>query len=181
MKRLPPRSQIPALSGYPGDDGVEISSTLKLGPGMNLASYQAALIDRFRNPALKHRTWQIAMDGSQKLPQRLLATIRDRLKTDAPFPRLALGVAAWMRYVSGFDEQGQPIDVRDPMAARLRNIADRAGPHADRLGPALMEVEEIFGTDLPLDPRFRHAVAAALDRLFLAGAHRSVVELNEAH
>ena len=54
-------------------------------PAPTSRAYKAALIERFRNPALKHRTWQIAMDGSQKLPQRLLGTIRDRLQRGAPF------------------------------------------------------------------------------------------------
>ena len=62
-------------------------------PRADLESYRDALLDRFSNPALKHRTWQIAMDGSQKLPQRLLGTIRDRLAAGQPFSRLALGVA----------------------------------------------------------------------------------------
>jgi fructuronate reductase len=31
---------------------------------------------RYSNPALRHRTWQIAMDGSQKLPQRMLDSVR---------------------------------------------------------------------------------------------------------
>jgi fructuronate reductase len=38
--------------------------------------YASLLIDRYSNPALKHRTWQIAMDGSQKLPQRMLDSVR---------------------------------------------------------------------------------------------------------
>jgi fructuronate reductase len=59
----------------------------------NLADYNRRLIERFENPALRHRTWQIAMDGSQKLPQRLLTTACDRLAADAPIPRLALAVA----------------------------------------------------------------------------------------
>ena len=54
----------------------------------NLPSYRAALLQRFHNPALKHRTWQIAMDGSQKLPQRLLGTIRDHVtRRRRPFVR----------------------------------------------------------------------------------------------
>lgn len=141
---------------------------------VDLPTYQAALLDRFRNPALKHRTWQIAMDGSQKLPQRYLGPIRDRLKTGASIDRLALGVAGWMRYVTGVDEKGQPIDVRDPMAARLRSIADAAGPVAARLAPALAGVVEIFGTDLPADPRFMGAVETALGRLFEHGARKTV-------
>ena len=84
-------------------------------------------------------------------------------------PRLALGVAAWMRYVTGIDEKGRPIDVRDPMSARLRSIADEAGPVAERLAPALLGVQEVFG-DLAQDPRFTKPVTEALGRLFQNGS-----------
>ena len=112
------------------------------------------LLARFRNPALRHLNRQIAMDGSQKLPQRLLGTVRARLARGAPIERLALGVAGWMRYVTGVDERGRPIDVRDPLSARLKLIADREGLDAARLAPALAGVREIFGDDLAADPRF---------------------------
>ncbi len=64
---------------------LEAAPTLPPLPGLDLAAYRRDLIARFRNPALRHRTWQIAMDGSQKLPQRLLNTIRARLAAGAPF------------------------------------------------------------------------------------------------
>jgi fructuronate reductase len=154
----------------------EVTPTLRVPPSADLAAYKAALLERFRNPALRHRVWQICMDGSQKLPQRLLHTIRDRLKVGAPFPRLALAVAGWMRYVTGVDESGRPIDVRDPLADRLRAIARDAGPSADRLVPALLAVEPIFGTDLRSDPRFTAELTTALRHLFDRGA-RAAVEL----
>jgi fructuronate reductase len=156
----------------------DVTPTFRVPPGADVASYKSALIARFENPALKHRTWQICMDGSQKLPQRLLGTIRDRLKEGAPFPRLALGVAAWMRYVTGVDENGRAIDVRDPLAAPLRALADRAGPDAKRLAAALLSVEAIFGRDLPADPRFVAALSRALERLYAVGAKRTVAELS---
>jgi fructuronate reductase len=155
----------------------EVTPTLHMPLGADLESYKRALVDRFRNPALKHRTWQIAMDGSQKLPQRLLGTIRDRLRNDAPINRLALGVAAWMRYVTGIDETGAPIDVRDPMAARLRMIADRAEGSPERLASDLFAVREIFGDALPTDPRFTGVTARALARLYANGTKRTVSEL----
>jgi fructuronate reductase len=144
--------------------------TLTLPPGADVAGYKRSLIDRFRNTALKHRTWQIAMDGSQKLPQRLLGTVRDRLARGLPVDRHALGVAAWMRYVAGTDEAGKPIDVRDPLAADLAAIARAAGPVADRLAPALLGVRAVFGDDLPGQPQFRAAVTRALDTLYRQGA-----------
>jgi fructuronate reductase len=152
----------------------EVTPTLHMPPGTDLSAYKRALIQRFKNPALKHRTWQIAMDGSQKLPQRLLGTIRDRLRQDAPITRLALGVAAWMRYVTGVDEKGAAIDVRDPLADRLRELADKAGSSPERLAPELFALREIFGDDLPADPRFTGPVSAALTRLYAQGAKQTV-------
>jgi fructuronate reductase len=136
----------------------------------DLEAYRDALLARFANPALKHRTWQIAMDGSQKLPQRLLGTIRDRLAAGQSIQRLALGVAAWMRYVTGIDEKGEPIDVKDPHAARLRTIADAAGRDAEKLADGLLGLPEIFGTDLPGNAAFRGAVTVHLAALFWDGA-----------
>ncbi|MFC4175744.1 mannitol dehydrogenase family protein [Microvirga sp. GCM10011540] len=155
----------------------EVTPTLHMPPGADLSSYKRALIERFKNPALRHRTWQIAMDGSQKLPQRLLGTIRDRLREDAPIKRLALGVAGWMRYVTGFDETGAPIDVRDPMAARLRSLANEAEGSIEHLSQKLFTVTEIFGRDLPHDARFTDAVTECLRRLYENGARRTVAEL----
>ena len=139
-----------------------------------LGRYRDQLLARFANPALKHRTWQIAMDGSQKLPQRLLGTITDRLAAGQPVNRLALGVAAWMRYVTGIDEQGNPIEVKDPLAARCRAIADAAGRDATKLADGLLAIPEIFGTNLPANETFRATVTAHLASLLDRGARATV-------
>src|ERR1700712_3620536 len=96
----------------------DATPTLAMPESTDLAAYSASLLQRFSNPALHHRTWQIAMDGSQKLPQRLLATMQDRLRMGLPIETHALAVAGWMRYVTATDEQGHAIDVRDPIAAK---------------------------------------------------------------
>lgn len=155
----------------------EVTPTLPVPPGADLGRYKSSLIERFHNPALKHRTWQIAMDGTQKIPQRWLNTVRERLAAGAPIERLALGVAAWMRYVTGTDERGQPIDVRDPLAAQLRALADEAGPVAARLAPALLGVKAVFGDDLSTNPAFVLPVTVALERLYKDGAQRTVAAM----
>jgi len=140
----------------------------------DLTSYRDQLLQRFANPALKHRTWQIAMDGSQKLPQRLLGTIRERLAKGLPVTRLALGVAGWMRYVTGIDEKGRAIEVKDPMAARLRGIADVAGRDAKQLARGLLSVKEIFGEDLQQNTAFSAVLAQHVSSLFEQGAAATV-------
>ena len=153
----------------------EAAPTLNMPGGVDLTAYRDELLARFANRALRHRTRQIAMDGSQKLPQRLLGTIRDRLDAGAPFDRLALGVAAWMRYAAGRDEHGAPIDVRDPMAARFAAIAAGAETPAD-LAAGVFQLREIFG-DLPDHPAFTHPVIDALTRLTELGAREVIARM----
>ncbi|WP_108461438.1 mannitol dehydrogenase family protein [Devosia naphthalenivorans] len=154
----------------------EVMPTLDM-PGVDLGAYRDQLLERFRNPALKHRTWQIAMDGSQKLPQRLLGTIRDRLAAGQPFERLGLGVAAWMRYVVGIDEKGEVIDVRDPLAMRMMAIAADAIDDAEDLYIGLVALSEVFGTDLGDNQAFGETVATHLDSLLDIGVKETVAEL----
>lgn len=151
----------------------EQAPTLRI-TDVDLTAYADSLIDRFANPALQHRTWQIAMDGSQKLPQRMLDGIRVHLERHTVWPLLALGVAGWMRYVSGTDDQGNAIDVRDPLSEKIRGIVSTSS-EADRV-TALLGLNEIFGHDLPQTPAFVDAIVQAYQRLVRDGARRAVIE-----
>jgi fructuronate reductase len=152
----------------------EVAPTLALPDGVDVAAYQNALVERFRNPALPHRTQQIAMDGSQKLPQRLLGTVRDNLAAGRPIDRLALGVAAWMRYVAGVDEAGQTIKVADPLAADFARIASEHRGDPAALARGLLGVKAVFGDDLPAAAPFAAAVIPWLTSLYVDGAARTV-------
>jgi fructuronate reductase len=113
------------------------------------------------------------MDGSQKLPQRLLGTVHDRLQRNLPIDTHALAIAGWMRYVTATDEQDRKIDVRDPIASELAAIAKSVGPVADRLAPALLDVRSVFGS-LGEEARVRVAITSALAQLYDLGAQRVV-------
>ncbi|ASY59483.1 mannitol dehydrogenase family protein [Sinorhizobium sp. CCBAU 05631] len=147
----------------------EATPTLPPLPGFDLSAYRADLLRRFRNPRLRHRTWQIAMDGSQKLPQRLLGTIRDRLQAGAGYERLALGVAAWMRYARGLDEHGREIDVRDPHAARIAALV-RDIVEPEQIVDAYLTMRDVFDAYLAGSVPFRLALVKALTRLFVEGS-----------
>lgn len=140
--------------------------------GVDLTAYADSLIARFSNPALKHRTWQIAMDGSQKLPQRMLDGIRVHLAQGSRWPLLALGVAGWMRYVSGIDDGGNAIDIRDPLADKIQKLVSASDEH-QRVA-ALLSLEEIFGRDLPQDPQFVAHITAAWHQLAAFGARQAI-------
>lgn len=142
--------------------------------GVDLTGYADSLIDRFANPALQHRTWQIAMDGSQKLPQRMLEGVRVHLARESAWPLLALGIAGWMRYVSGVDGKGDSIDIRDPLSDKIRAIVETSS-ETERVS-ALLTLSEVFGLDLPQHPQFVEAVRAAYQRIAQHGARQAVIE-----
>ncbi len=157
----------------------ESAATLTPPPGLDVAAYRGQLMARFTNPALAHRTRQIAMDGSQKLPQRLLAPIAIRRARGLPVDALALGVAAWMLWQRGLDEAGTPFTVDDPLAAvtaaRLDGVTDPAAQVA-----ALMAIEAIFPRDLAEDDALRATLTRQVTRLARDGALATLRALGEA-
>lgn len=143
----------------------DVAPTLHAPPDVDVAAYGRTVLERFANPALRHRTTQIAMDGSQKLPLRLLGTVRDA-RAAGRTPRWAiLGVAAWMAYVAvGRTRDGAPLPLDDPLAERLR--AATAGAHGPRaVTDALLGVSEVFPPDLAADPVLHDGLVDDLGRL----------------
>lgn len=156
----------------------DMTPTLSPPPGFDLAAYKAALIERFANPVLRHKTTQVAMDGTQKLPYRLLAPISERLDAGAE-PRYAcLAVAGWMRYVSaGESDKGEPLPLEDPLAVRLRaSVSDASRPY--EVVGALLGLREVFAPGLAEDPRFRRALVDDLDALATHGAGAVLASLS---
>jgi fructuronate reductase len=148
----------------------EIVPTLRPPPGIDLHAYCGELVQRFGNAALPHKTRQIAMDGSQKLPQRLLGTVRDRLAAGAPLVHLPLAIAGWIRYASGSDERGGRIDVQDPLAERFRAIVREANGDPGPVADGFLDLASVFGADLVAHYAFREAVRAHVIQLFHDGA-----------
>ena len=121
----------------------EIIPSVTAPVGVDLNAYATSLFARYANPNIRHRTWQIAMDGSQKLPQRMLGTVRDALDEGRATPLLCLAIAAWMFYVRGVDEGGNEIDVRDPLMSELRALTDGANG-AEASVAALLDMRAVF-------------------------------------
>ncbi|MGR9185541.1 mannitol dehydrogenase family protein [Rhizobium leguminosarum] len=93
--------------------------TLDAVPGIDLDDYASELIARFANKAIAHRTYQIAMDGTQKLPQRLLEPATEALAHGDKAETYAIAVAAWMRYAIGEHGNGERYELRDPRAGEI--------------------------------------------------------------
>ncbi|MBB3230827.1 mannitol dehydrogenase family protein [Halomonas stenophila] len=151
----------------------EAAPTLAMPEGTDLTAYAGQLLERFANDSLRHRLQQIAMDGSQKLPQRWLHGAQARLAAGGEVPCTALGVAAWIRYTAGDDLAGRSHRVDDPLASRLAALHARHGDDVEALVAAFLAVQDVFPPALAAEPRFARAVAAAyttLTRQGLAGA-----------
>lgn len=115
----------------------EAAPTIMVGAGQDLEAYATALLERFANPALNHRLIQIAMDGSQKLPQRWLDTLAANQALGRECPAIRMGIAGWIRHLRGANG---PVD--DPRAAELAAAAGTADPVS-----ALFGQEGLMRTD----------------------------------
>ena len=91
-------------------------------PGLDLAEYAAAILARFRNPAIVHRLDQIAQDGSQKLPYRLGDTLLANLRAGRSPRRVIAAVACWITFVRA------RRDVVDPAADEIARLAAAPDP-----------------------------------------------------
>ena len=166
------------IAEFIGVDGVtafvrtlmdEAAATVSAPSSVDVDSYEQQLLQRFANPGLRHRLGQIAIDGSQKLPPRLVATVRDARATGVEPTANVLGIAAWMRYVTaGHDDAGRALVVDDPLASRIAEVVGSTGDPVT-IVDRLLGVAEMFG-DLADDVALRDLLATALTELTRGGA-----------
>ena len=110
----------------------EAATSFTPAPGQDLGAYADALLARFANPALNHRLAQIAMDGSEKVPQRWLPVLAFHQAKGRSCPAILTALKAWMRHIRG---DGRKVD--DPLAGALAahwRSAGRAGIAAALFG-----------------------------------------------
>ncbi|MEY2926436.1 MAG: hypothetical protein RL367_913 [Pseudomonadota bacterium] len=100
----------------------EAATSLASAPGQDLTAYADALTQRFKNPALNHRLSQIAMDGSQKIPQRWLETLAHHQQLGRQCPAILTAIGAWLGHIR---ERNGPVD--DPIADVLKAQWNSAG------------------------------------------------------
>ena len=127
-------------------------------PGLDLHAYADAILARFANPAMRHLLGQIAHDGSQKLPARIIAPLREALARGASPAGFAGPLAAWLRFVRLRALAGQAIV--DPLADELHALGLRMTDDSSdvTLGLALRAV---FPADLAGDERLVRALQSA--------------------
>ncbi len=98
------------------------AQTLPPVPGMQTEAYADALVARFENRAIDHRCLQIAMDGSQKMPQRIFFAAQERLAQGLGAPTFAFATALWMHHI-----ERAGANLSDPMAQALTGAMASGG------------------------------------------------------
>jgi fructuronate reductase len=119
------------------------------------------------------------MDGSQKLPQRILETVSDLIKHQRNFQGLALVIAGWIKYVTGIDFNGETIDVRDPLANELAIIAKKSKT-SEHYVDSILDLNKVFPANLKDSSTFRVEIQKSYKSLEQYGSLGSVKKLVSA-
>lgn len=149
-------------------------ATLEPVPGIDLDAYARELRQRFANPAIAHQTYQIAMDGTQKLPQRLLEPATIALGRGASLDAYAFAVAAWMRYCLGMNDKGETYALRDPREAEIAALLQGSGRDAASIVDRLLGLPGLFPDDLSGSPEWRFAVTQRLQAMLADGMRAAI-------
>lgn len=150
------------------------AATLDPVPGVDLGQYAADLQTRFANPAIAHMTYQIAMDGTQKLPQRLIEPAIQTLRSGGSLDAYAFAVAAWMRYCLGMTETGETYTLRDPREAEITALLNGAGRDLGSIVDRLMALPGLFPDELSGAPQWRAAVQSKLESMLADGMRAAI-------
>ncbi|RAO74702.1 mannitol dehydrogenase [Dyella jiangningensis] len=129
-----------------------IAPVIALPQGLDAPSYIDAILERFRNPAIRHRLSQIAWDGSQKLPVRLLSTIGEALAQERSIAPLCVPVAAWMHFVRRQAHRG--VALVDPLNDTLSAVGRSCHGDPETDVPVFLALDAVFAP-LSGDERFR--------------------------
>ena len=125
-----------------------------LAAGVDGEDYVKRLAARFDNTALRHLTAQIASDASQKIPQRILAPLRELRAKGAACPAIIFAIAAWIRSCAGFDETGALMPLCDPLFEAWPAKPDQAVASVDQTVRAFLSFASVFDGALGADVGF---------------------------
>ena len=95
----------------------EMAPSISETGGIDLASYAKTIRERISNPTLRHRAHQIAMDGSQKMQQRIFDGANELAKQGSAAPLHVAAVAIWIHFLA------TNSDIDDPLADKLIPLA----------------------------------------------------------
>lgn len=137
---------------------------------VDFADYANQLAARFSNPNIAHETYQIAMDGTQKLPQRVFAPAVDALKAGQALDSFALSTAAWMQYCylgvhGNLINNLSPYELRDPRESEIASALQGVGASATDIQIRLNELADFIPFELLQNEDWQDLVTSNLRQL----------------
>ncbi|CAF3348012.1 unnamed protein product [Rotaria sp. Silwood2] len=149
----------------------EITPILSPVPGIDFEKYKRTLIERFSNPHIKDNAQRICMDGAAKFPKFLVPTILEQFKRGNNPHYFAFSIGAYIRYLGGYDEQNQPIILRDPLAVehKLDKLAAGTKPDVQQI----LNVQQIFG-DIAENKSFSENVERVVKLFYEIGSKKTL-------
>jgi mannitol 2-dehydrogenase len=152
----------------------EVTPTLRPVPGIDLDSYKDQLVRRFSNPAIKDQVLRLAIDGSKKISNMIAPPLAETIRAGRPARCMALAIAGWIRFLAGSDEQGRPIPIEDPLAAKLTEAAKKC-LRPDGADPRpFLALREIFTEEISRSAAFVEALGGWLGRLQVRGTRATL-------
>ncbi|PYC63843.1 mannitol dehydrogenase [Micromonospora arborensis] len=143
----------------------DVAASFTPPDGVRVVDYGEQVLARFGNPAIRHRTLQVAMDGSQKLPQRVLHTIADLRAAGRSARWGALVVASWLRFALGYADDGRPLPFQDPLAGPIRAALAAGAQTPEGAVDAVFALREMIPVEVAEDDEVRADVITWLTAL----------------
>ncbi|MDQ3725475.1 MAG: mannitol dehydrogenase family protein [Actinomycetota bacterium] len=137
--------------------------------GFDVDTYRETLLERFGNPRVGDQLRRLCGRGSTKMPAYLLPSLGEAVEQGLPHGTLTLALAAWVRYLTGVDLDGKPIEVVDVRWEELKPLA-RAAAADPR---PLLEVRDVFGS-LAEDDEFVDLLGETIRLLWTRGPAAAV-------
>lgn len=153
----------------------DIEPTLAVPQPGALAAYRDSILRRFENSAMRHQLAQIAWDGSQKLPIRILGTVIDALRLGHPLARLTVPIAGWMHFVRARAQDD--VAIIDPLARSLRALGQQTTGAANHDLPLFFALPGVFPAVLTHEAQFTRALS---DNYEVIAARGAVAALSES-
>ncbi|KAJ5803022.1 mannitol-1-phosphate/altronate dehydrogenase [Penicillium pulvis] len=148
----------------------ETKPTLPEIEGVSIDDYCKTLVERFSNPTIMDQLPRICGGGTGKIPQFIMPTIAEAIWVTGPFRRLCFTAATWFHYINGVDDNGNKIDVQDPMLEEIQTRARNGGTNPMEL----LNIKNLFGEDLRSDKRFIETITIALEEIARDGVLKSL-------
>ncbi len=154
-------------------------AALTLGslPDIDVVQYEHDLVTRFSNPAIAHQLGQIAMDGTEKLPQRILAPAMEALAGGDDIRLFAFAAAAWMRFCVGRSERGERYALDDPRAEEINDRLQGKTSDACALADALLNMPGLFPDALRQSELWRQQVTGQLGVMLARGMRQAIADV----